>query len=95
MHSRILAFVGMPTRLFGTNPFQELREFVDAKGHPNVPTTYCKNAQLATWVKCRICRPTADGIWNVTFFKVALALLESKPRRYHKDRPSIFILDRR
>ena len=33
--------------------FQELREFVDEKGHPNVPTTYCKNAQLATWVKCQ------------------------------------------
>jgi hypothetical protein len=33
--------------------WQELAEFKQRYGHPNVPKNYYENSQLAVWVKCQ------------------------------------------
>lgn len=48
-----LGFVWDSHSIIWEERWQELKDFVEQYGHPNVPTRYDSNKQLALWCKCQ------------------------------------------
>jgi hypothetical protein len=48
-----LGFVWDSHSIIWEERWKELRDFVEQYGHPNVPTRYDPNKQLALWCKCQ------------------------------------------